>query len=610
MAATLPALENHDQGGEADSKPQPDSSDLEIQVKARDSMIEDLNKRIIQLSSQAKRLDTDSAAAKERQLKQLLEDKASLLKQLKAAETTIGELQEKMQKIEAKQEEDKQTHDALTEAQTEELEQLKSRLSEKTSQNTTAKSDVTQMSQIVQEMTSLNTELNEKILKMNQDMEENNKTVFEATAKSSQTEELEKELVEEKTKNQQMEVELRHCREDGERWEEKMKHITDIVGRVCEELNSSGLEECKKAVETLKNVQTYSPSPKLANSESTLTFQLQQLKSDLKSERKESARISKIDSLQRARISALESEKTKIKGELGFVVEKQRKQIGVLKDWMKSAVEKSHETEDRLEEVTAELQQSQTAVLSLNEKVTHFKAQLTDLKKSEEGLKQSVKSLKFSLIDAQSDRTAFESSLLSRESIAKDATSRIEALTEELWKRDNDLLRKETQRLKQQEEMNNMKASLQSSHVQFKIRMSEEIAKANLRLESKEMENNELKRMLAQGAAGSKKPASKGNQATCARLEDAFKQVKILKDRSKSTTGDDSDRQLVETLKQRCITVLSTVEKDLQAVLSTSLTVEEANSFPGVKEILTGRGVGSLRVEEVLGEMKSFVSAA
>ena len=582
-----------------ESKAESEGTDPVLALKARDAVIEDLRKRVLQLATQAKRLDTESFAAKEKQLKLLLEDKASLLKQQKGLESSLSDLQSQLQALDSKHQEALQTQQLLSDALTEEGEKLKSQLMERSEQLNSAKADVAQMSSIVQEMTSLNSELNEKILKMNQDMEQVNKTAFEASAKAQQCDELEKELVEEKTKTQRLEREV----EENEQAKARLKSALAVIETVAEDLKSVENEEVRKAIEALQAIPYLLPAPNPAHSSdpNTLSTQIAHLKSQLKDEKREFARISKIDAVQRNRITALEAEKTKLRAELNYVIEKQKKQLVVLKDHVKNSTEKAQDLADRLEKANSDLVAAQTSVIHLTARVNALKSQAVDSKKTEETLKQTIKSLKNALLDVQFDKTAFEASLQLRESNAKDATARLEAVTEEMWKKDNELVRKETQRLKLQEDFNALKTSLQSSHVQFKIKMSEEINKANSRIEGKEQEISELKRLVMQ--TGQSVPAKKA-KGPLWKVEEAWKQMRILRDRARNGTGEEADRQVTETLRARGNATIAGLEKEVS--LDTVVTTEEAAGFPLVKEAM--KGAATTTVQELIEEMKVYLN--
>jgi len=582
-----------------ESKAESEGTDPVLALKARDVVIEDLRKRVLQLATQAKRLDTESFAAKEKQLKLLLEDKASLLKQQKGLESSLSDLQSQLQALDSKHQEALQTQQLLSDALTEEGEKLKSQLMERSEQLNSAKTDIAQMSSIVQEMTSLNSELNEKILKMNQDMEQVNKTAFEASAKAQQCDELEKELVEEKTKTQRLEREV----EENEQAKARLKSALAVIETVAEDLKSVENEEVRKAIEALQAIPYLLPAPNPAHSSdpNTLSTQIAHLKSQLKDEKREFARISKIDAVQRNRITALEAEKTKLRAELNYVIEKQKKQLVVLKDHVKISTEKAQDLADRLEKANSDLVAAQTSVIHLTARVNALKSQAVDSKKTEETLKQTIKSLKNALLDVQFDKTAFEASLQLRESNAKDATARLEAVTEEMWKKDNELVRKETQRLKLQEDFNALKTSLQSSHVQFKIKMSEEINKANSRIEGKEQEISELKRLVMQ--TGQSVPAKKA-KGPLWKVEEAWKQMRILRDRARNGTGEEADRQVTETLRARGNATIAGLEKEVS--LDTVVTAEEAAGFPLVKEAM--KGAATTTVQELIEEMKVYLN--
>ena len=569
----------------------------ERDAKARDALIDDLRKRVLTLSSQAKRLDIESFAAREKQIKQLQEDKTNLLKQIKVLESTVSDLQAQLDASDQKHQEAVQVQQLQIDTLTSECAQLHSDLNVRTDQVKTTKNDISQMSSIVQEITSLNSELNEKILRLNEEMEETNKRGFEATAKAQQYEELEKEFIEEKERGMRLEREV----EEVSRWKTWGDSAKAVIKTVVEDLKTLETEEVRKSIEALES--TFPPpSTSSPDSLSSLSTQLAHLKSELKDTKREFARVTKINTVQHTRISDLENEKVKLKAEMNFVIEKQKKQLNTVKENMRKMTEKQMELMEKSGKVASDLQVAQSKISNLIEKNSSLKTQLNESKRLEETLKNTIKSLKSELIDSKIDRSSYESSLQIRENDAKDAISRIKSLSEELWKRDNDLIRKETQRLRLQEEFNELKTMLQSSHVQFKLKMSEEMEKSSSELKEKEMEISQLRKMIAQGESEGKK---KTGRSVVGRLEETWKQLKVMRDRSRNGSGEGMDRQVTDTLRARGHAALAALQRDTDG--EAVVRLEETAGKEMLRDLLTSKQVESMTVQEILSEMKTYV---
>ena len=169
-----------------------DSEDFISQLQERDLKIEEITEKLRGVSAQLAVAGLESASAKEKQIALLQEDKIRLFRDLQTSEEQITALQIELKEREKTLEEEKENIELVEEALTEENAALKAQIVRKDEQIKANRSDVSQLSKIVGEMSKLNTDLNEKILALNGQMEKTNAAAYEHQARAQQTDELEK----------------------------------------------------------------------------------------------------------------------------------------------------------------------------------------------------------------------------------------------------------------------------------------------------------------------------------------------------------------------------------------------------------------------------------
>jgi len=504
-----------------DEKVQGDQVNAELftQMQAKDILIAKLNERLISTAALAKKADTDSAAAKEKQLRTLLEERSTLAKALRTAEEKTAELELKEQNSEQRLEEEKGELEILNAALTEESEAQKAQLQDRAEQLRSAKTDVVDMSVIVQDLTKLNAELNDKIKALNEEMEHNNTEHYQAIKKAEQVEEMERELVQTKTELQQLEAKHSRATEEASAAKD-LRELLYRVGReldeVCAKISVVDHEAAKAALSSLDalvtQIRTQAAAPKNEMGRvAALKGKVKDLSGALEEERRKTAKALASEKAHLGRVESLTAEYERLKSASQEANERFKRRLAPLQEVQDKAIAQRHEFEQKLEKLNSELQRKQTEAANLTERMHTIKAKLEELRRSEEDSRKEARQLRLENLQLQSENAMLSETANAREQKTRDATNRLSALTDELWRRDNDLLRKETQRLKLQEELNMLKASMQHSQARLKHRTAEDMEQVNTRLEDKDKEITALKRMLQDRKEESAHSSAKGS---------------------------------------------------------------------------------------------------
>lgn len=504
-----------------DEKVQGDKVNAELytQLQAKDNLIAQLNERLISTSALAKKGDTDSVAAKEKQVRTLLEERSTLTKALRTAGEKSAELERKVQNSEQQLEQEKGELEILNAALTEESEAQKAQLQDRAEQLRSAKADVVDMSAIVQDLTKLNAELNDKIKALNEEMEHNNTEHYQAIKKAEQVEEMERELVQTKTELQQLEAKHTRVTEEASAVKD-LRELLYRVGReldeVCAKITAVDHEAVKAALSSLDalvtQIRTQAVAPKNeAGRMAALKGKVKDLNGALEEERRKTAKALASEKAHLGRVESLTTEYERLKSAFQEANERFKRRLAPLKEVQDKAIAQRHEFEQKLEKLNSELQRKQTEAVNLTERMHTMKTKLEELRRSEEESRKEARQLRLESLQLQSENAMLSETANAREQKTRDATNRLTAVTDELWRRDNDLLRKETQRLKLQEELNMLKASMQHSQARLKHRTAEDMEQVNFRLEDKDKEIAALKRMLQDRKEESAHSSAKGS---------------------------------------------------------------------------------------------------
>ena len=259
-------------------------------------------------------------------------------------------------------------------------------------------------------------------------------------------------------------------------------------------------------------------------------------------------------------------------------IERMKKKLGSLQEIHDKAYLYRHELEQKVENSSSEIQKRDTNTAFLNEKITGLKAKLEELRKSEEENRKVARDLKLEMVRLQSDNAVLNESGANRDQKLKETSSKLAALIDELWKRDNDILRRETHKIKLVEELNSLKSAVQHSQVRMKFKVAEEMTEVNSKLEEKDKEIHALKKLLQSrsGPAEAAKVVKENlsEKEITERLEEALRRLEAMK----SSEGD-------ELMRTKGFNVIRSLQADLKGYREVVLQKEGLQNTPNLSSL-------------------------
>ena len=572
------------------------SAGLYRQVQARDALIDALNERVVTAEAAAQRLDLDSLTGKEKQLKAVLEEKVGLWKRIKAAEDKVANLEDPLMSTRSTYREEREQLDLLAEALTEEVEVLKVQNRDKSEQVKAAKGDIVAMSGIVQDLTRLNKELNGKIEALNEEMERNNTEHYQAMKRAEQVEQMENELQQAQIDLQQTQSKLVKSQEEAfaakdlrELLYKAGKAIDEVIIQISAESQWRDLaSDLDSLVRELRQV---GRPPRAQDPEtlSGLKATIKDLRKELEVARRDFAKEQGTARAHEGRVAVLEKELERAKAAHKEKVMRLQERLEPLQELSEKATSTRQALESRLEVADAETQKLQIENVHLTQRLHRERSRSEELRRAEEESRRTIRDLRTEVVQMQTQAATWAEDCNSKDQKAKDALSRLMAATGEMWRRDNDILRRETQRLKLVEELNSLKTSIQHSQVRLKVRSAEDFAQVSSQLEAKEREIQTLKRLLQ--AKPSKDPSD-----TTERLNQA---VVVLKELSEMEDRVGSRKQAIAVI------------RDLQTELKTRrfelISTQDFERFPNLADFCSSWEPSHRTIGEVIDRAVSLV---
>lgn len=573
-------------------------AELYTQIKVRDAHIEALNERVIASESTSLRLEMDTLASKEKQLKSLFEEKLLLLRRIKSADERISSLEENLIGSESAFVEEREQLGLLTEALTEEIEVLKMQVRDKSDQVKTAKSDIVSMSGIVQDLTRLNADLNWKIEALNEEMERNNTEHYQAMKRAEQVEQMENELQQVQIDLQQAQSKLVKAQEEASASKdlrELLYQAGSTIDEVAIKISAQEGEQWREVAlgleELVRELRQVGRLPKAQNPESVpgLKAKVKDLQAELDYAKREMAREQAAARAHEGRVGTLEEELVRVKSGNKDKVARLQERLVPLQELSEKATATRQTLESLLEEANVQGQKLKTETVHLTERLQREKSRCEELRRAEEYSRRTARELRTELLQLQTQTATWANDINNKDQKAKEAITRLTAVTEELWRRDNDILRRETQRLRLLEELNSLKTSLQHSQVRLKVRSAEEFAQVSSQLEAKEREIQTLKRLLQA------KP-SRDTLDTVERLDQA---LAVLKELRETEDGVGSRKQ--------AIVVIRDLQMELKTHRQEMISSQDIEKYRNLADFCSNWEASQRSVGEVIDRAVSLV---
>ena len=353
-------------------------------------------------------------------------------------------------------------------------------------------------------MSKLNSELNDKITDMNKDFEVKNAEHYTATVRAQHTEELELALNTELAKTQAMEKKVAKAVEEKARLEalEEVSRVSQEALRLVEEqLSTIDHPNSKSLLTTIQRIRhelkTATSLPRNPKDDPVfLKNTIKQLQTDNSALEAEHKRLVSIEHIHLDRISTLEKEINKLRNNSQEGNANLTKKLAILTENAEKFRIRAEKAEELYEKTEIEHQKHMTQFVNLQNKHNALKTANTEAKNTIERLENTLKDLKTQLLASKNQQNSQISGLLNREQKLKMTAAKLKSLTDEVWKKETELLRKEGHRLKLEQELKLAKEQLQQGQVTAKQKAAEDYTVIEAKLVEKDREIGILKDML------------------------------------------------------------------------------------------------------------------
>ena len=477
---------------------------LTDQLKVRDRYIEVLKAKVIDLCMDGKGVEHESNAAKDRAIQTLLTEKAEIIKQLQATEALVSANSEELEQLRKGVNTDKENLELEVEGLMEESEKMKAELAARDSTLKNMKGDLAQLSKIVQEMTQLNGELNEKVQSMNTEMEKKNIDYYQAMTKAQHIDDTEKALSEQTGERLKLEERVQKLTESTNRLQELEELATEmrkLIGKLpgTEEENVVGA--IKGLIPRFEGGFVRKPGD-LA----VLKDKVKQLEMEMRGKNHELSRSTTNEASLRNRLASQLSEFESWKKENSLTVDRLTRSIQTLKSGLDDIAERAEKLSNDYTKACGEAQKTATKVVNLQARAERAGEAARKATESDVKSQQMLKDAQQQLLQLKLSRTTQDSALTLREQKVRQETAKIKTLSDEIWKRDTQLLKKSAEIMKLEETIEMMKRTVHQQLTRNKLSAATDSVLINKVIEEKDKEIAALKAVLRHPGKGKGNP--------------------------------------------------------------------------------------------------------
>lgn len=438
---------------------------LDEQLAARDSHITELNDQIVGLKAVMKLWEGQSAAKLDRQLKAANEEREKLAREKMRLEAVVVATEEREALKEGKWQIDREMLEETIAKLTEESEKLKLEAAEKAHSELESKSDLSKLSTILQEMSKMNSNFKDRIEALNNDMEQLSKDRYELSLRIQGL--------------QGCEAEADRLRREVAAYELRISNEPDAAAKLaaleasCQSGYQKLVEVIRKAqdaevVAGLKEVAGVFVDPKVKRLIGEAD--IEDFQSRMKAAKKENEELNfELDKVrkeleaQRERTAFLEKERElrlkEHKNEINSYSQKMQEMEETLDKSQKDCREIVF-SDTKLQDFVTKLKAENSALQS---KLSLSRSQLQDCKRQLEAQRVSNHTLQSDLLQAKALLISASSAKKGKDRASAELEYKLAASKEELWKKETELLRKESHRIRLEEELR----ALQSQNVQL-----------------------------------------------------------------------------------------------------------------------------------------------
>ena len=467
---------------------------LTEQLKVRDRYIEVLKSKLIDVCVESRGMEHESIAAKERLVQTLLGEKVELIKQVQATEALVQVNQVELDQLRQGLSTEKTALETRIETLTAETERLKGELEARNQLSQTMKADLAQLSKIIQEMTALNSDLNEKVAAMNTDMEHKNVEHYQALSKAQHIEDVEKSLAEQTEARGRLEEKTAKMSEEVARLgelEETAKEVKRLIARL------PGSEE-EKLVDAIKGLlpRFEGGYVRPAGDAALLKDKVKQLEMEMRGKNHELTRATTNEASLRTRLTSQLADFDQWKKENTQVVERLTSTVKTLKLGLTSVEERTLQQESDYVKVVGETHKLTSKVSSLQTKADKAMEAARKAIESEAKVQHALKEAQQQLLQLKLSRTSQDSALALREQKVKQDGAKVKVMSEELWRKDTQLLKKSAEILKLEDALNTLRTSISLQQTRSKLNAATDSVSINRMLEERDKEIAALKALL------------------------------------------------------------------------------------------------------------------
>lgn len=499
--------------------------EVQLQMQARDLKINELNKLVIALRAKIK-------AKEENKKIQELEAKAKAFEvemlsykfQLDKEEKRNDELRSDYNDTIANYEKEKIRLMARIDDARGETEVNKIRLGNKRAEMNELMDDNKQLSKIVEDLTTHNKELVSKVENMLNEIDIEKRKNNELQAKMVYYVESEKTL------ESYMQKQIHQEKKNSKLLKsmEKIKIFLQTIENV--ENSIKDLEEnIKKRAYALTNIRperVATELPQISRSLQEIVKQSEEIRQTLKTSAPYDIFLDPTDEEASARQRVVELEQELIKIDLSFrqvraeentkqqeidnaktIMERHKKEHVEWQNHMKNKLiiykQRIQDLKDKLEENRKEVEKKEFDIQrdlfkieNLNSKIEILSRKNNEVLQREEEFRNHIANTKARIVALIEEKHSQESSLNVREKKVAKSTMVLQALKQEMFKKDTEVLKKNKEIVKLEAELEKMKSSVQRFHSQAKLAEGEVLTRLSREIEERDQKIEMLKEML------------------------------------------------------------------------------------------------------------------
>lgn len=428
---------------------------LDEQLAARDSHITELNDQIVGLKAVMKLWEGQSAAKLDRQLRAAQDDREKITREKMRLEAVMMAMEEKEAIKQGKWDKERESWETNEVKLSGEVEKLRLELLEKEKVEAESKSDLAKLSSILKEMSKMNSNFKEKVEAQNADMEQMSKDKYELSLR-----------VQALLSN---EAEADRLRREVAGYEARLASEPDAAAKLtaleaaCQSAYQKLVEVMKKLQEGevlagLREVASVFADPKVKRKIGEAD--IEEFQNRLKAARKENevlslemSQRSKESESQRDRIAFLEKERelrlAEHRSEVDLYTQKLRETEELLEKSQKDCREIVF-SDSQLQDLVTKLKAENSALAS---KLSSTRIQLQEAKKQLEVQRTSLHTLQTDLLQIKAILHSTSFAKQTKDRATSELEFKLAATKEELWKKETELLRKESHRIRLEEEV-------------------------------------------------------------------------------------------------------------------------------------------------------------